>query len=75
MYHYKNSFPTEIPPPEESTSITSVGFLENQLLVTEIEELVKLFGIFQPYHQVLRRERLLPIAAVCVLQVDLIQQF
>ena len=41
------------PPPEESASVTGVGFLEDQLLVTEIEELVELFCIFQPDHQVL----------------------
>ena len=62
-------------PPEESASITGIGLLEDQLLVTKVEELVELLGIFQPYYQVLGCERLLPVAAVRVLQVDFIQQF
>ena len=43
--------------------------------MTKVEELVELLGVFQPYYQVLGCERLLPIAAVRVLQVDFIQQF
>ena len=61
--------------PEKSASVTGIGFLEDQLLVTKVEELVKLLGVFQPHYQVLRCECLLSIAAVRVLQVDFIQQF
>ena len=64
-----------MPPPEKSTPITCVGLLENQLLVTEVEELVELFRVFETHHQVLGCECLLPIATVGVLQVDLVQQF
>ena len=61
--------------PEKSTSVTGIGFLEDQLLVTKVKELVKLLSVFQPHYQVLRCECLLPIAAVRVLQVDFVQQF
>ena len=61
--------------PEEAATIAGVGLLEHQLLVAQVEELVELLGVLQSHHQVLGCERLLSIAAVCVLQVDFIQQF
>ena len=60
--------------PEEAATITGVALLLDQFLVAQVEELVELFGIFEPDNQVLGGEGLLAEGAVSVLDVDLIEQ-
>ena len=61
--------------PEEPAAVASVALLQDQLLVTEIQETIELFGIRHSNHEILGCEGFLAEQKVSMLDVDFIEQF
>jgi len=59
---------------EESALVAGVALLQDQLLVTEVEELVEFSGVLETHDEVLAGEGLLAEGAVRVLEVDLVEE-
>ena len=60
--------------PEEAAPVARIAFLENKLLVTKIEDPVKLFGVVQSDDEVFAVECVFAVVVVDVLQVDFVEQ-
>jgi len=59
---------------EEAAPVARVASLQNQLFVTQVQKMVKLFSVTESHNQVFAGEGFLAEVAVRVLQVDLVEQ-